>query len=96
MVYVDCFYYGFNISYEELQKYDFNKLYLNNFTLYNNINYTTFEEQQQSNLDDDEVKKILNDVKEKKLRTKEEKPKPSLTKKKSYFSIEDELLYLNL
>lgn len=96
MVYVDCFYYGFNISYEELQKYDFNKLYLNNFTLYNNINYTTFEEQQQSNLDDNEVKQILNDVNKEKLRTKEEKPKSSLTKKQSYCSIQDELIFLRL
>lgn len=95
MVYVDCFYYGFNISYEELQKYDFNKLYLNNFVLFNNINYTTFEEEKKNYKDDDEVKEILNDVKEK-TRTKEEKHKASLTKKKSYFSIEDELLYLNL
>lgn len=96
MVYVDCFYYGFNISYEELQKYNFNKLYLNNFLLFNNINYTSFEEQKQNYKHDNEVKQILNDVNKEKMKTKEKKPKPSLTKKKSYFSIEDELLYLNL
>jgi hypothetical protein len=84
MVFIDCFYYSFNISYEELKKYN-----IKEFNLQSYINYTTFEKQKQLMEHDDEVKEIL------KNSEKEEESKP-LTKKQSYCSIQDKLIYLRL
>lgn len=92
MVFIDCFYYSFNISYEELKKYNIKEFNLQSYMNYihSYINYTTFEKQKQLIKDDDEVNEIL------KNSEKKGESKPSLTKKQSYCSIEDKLIYLRL
>lgn len=92
MVFIDCFYYSFNISYEELKKYNIKEFNLQSYMNFirSYINYTTFEKQKQLIEDDDEVNEILKNAE------KEEESKPSLTKKQSYCSIEDKLIYLRL
>ena len=61
MVFIDCFYYSFNISYEELKKYNIKEFNLQSYMNYirSYINYTTFEKQKQLIKDDDEVNEIL-------------------------------------
>ena len=92
MVYVDCFYYGFIINSKELIKFNIfnsnsNSNYNINSLIFNNnlVNYTSFKREQEKNIHDDEVKGILSCV-----------PKFTLSKKQSYSSIEDGLVYLKL
>ena len=88
MLYVDCFYYGFIINTKELIKFNIsNSNYNSNSLIFNNnlVNYTTFKREQEKNIYDDEVKGILGCV-----------SKFTLSKKQSYSSIEDGLVYLKL
>lgn len=94
MLYVDCFYYGFIINSKELIKFNIsnsnsisNSISNSNSLIFNNnlVNYTTFKREQEKNIYDDEVKGILGCV-----------SKFTLSKKQSYSSIEDGLVYLKL
>jgi hypothetical protein len=85
MIYIDCYYYGFYINYEELKKYNIKQI-----NLKSNIKYTSFEKQKLLIENDDEINKILKNVE------KKESFKSTLTKKQSYCSIQDKLIYLKL
>ena len=90
MVFIDCFYYTFNMSYQELIKYRSSNVNLDSLILNNQlINYTSQEKEKQKILYDDEVKDILQIINENK------NVKVPLTKKQSYYSISDDLLYLS-
>jgi len=88
MVFIDCFYYTFVIKYEDLIKFSSSNVNLDSLIRNNNrVNYTTHEREKEKTSEDDEIKEILKIV---------EKPKSSLTKKQSYCSIQDELIFLRL
>lgn len=92
MVFIDCFYYSFVIKYEELIKYGTSNVSLDSLIINNNlVNYTKQEIEKQKKLQHDEAEKILKIVKK-----KEFKQKSSLIKIQSYYSIEDELIFLRL
>ena len=96
MVFIDCFYYTFNMSYQELIKYRSSNVNLDSLILNNQlINYTSEEKERQKILYDDEVKHILQIEKEIEIEKEKEKIKLPLTKKQSYYSISDDLLYLS-
>lgn len=84
MILIDCFYYTFYISYEKLKKYN-----IKNFNSNYHINYTTFEKQKKIIEEDNEIIKILKNV-------KIEESKPKLKKKQSYSSIESNIKYFRL
>tara|TARA_B110001450_G_scaffold33770_1_gene29086 strand:- start:12976 stop:13269 length:294 start_codon:yes stop_codon:yes gene_type:complete len=96
------------MSYQELIKYRSSNVNLDSLILNNQlINYTSKEKERQKFLYDDEVKHILQLEKEKEIEKEieieieieiekeKEKIKLPLTKKQSYYSISDDLLYLS-
>ena len=88
MVFIDCFYYTFVMNYQDLIKFSSSNVSLDSIIRNNNlVNYTTREREKEKTSEDDEIKEILKIV---------EKPKLSLTKKQSYCSIQDELIFLRL
>ena len=88
MVFIDCFYYSFVMNYQDLIKFSSSNVSLDSLIRNNNlVNYTTHEREKEKTSEDDQIKEILK---------KEENPKASLTKKQSYCSIEDELIFLRL
>ena len=88
MVFIDCFYYTFVMNYQDLIKFSSSNVSLDSLIRNNNlINYTTQEREREKTSEDDEVKEILKKV---------ENPKSSLTKKQSYSSIQDDLIFLRL